>query len=77
MNVLREERLCNQYNSHEMEDLVHFLMKYNAYQNERADLIHIINPFCTKGLGSRADPPKVFLQYTFLKKNMLETPNFA
>ena len=41
MNVLREEGLWNQCNNHEMEDLVHFIMKCNAYQNERADLIHI------------------------------------
>ena len=29
MNVLREERLCNQCNSHETEDLVHFIMPHS------------------------------------------------
>ena len=58
MNVLREERLCNQCNSLEMEDLVHFIMKCNAYQNERADLIHILKESYKRNYNKMTDMEK-------------------
>ena len=60
VNVLREDRLCNQCNSHEMEDLVHFIMKCNAYQNERADLdlIHILKESYERNYNKMTDMEK-------------------
>ena len=60
MNVLREERLCSQCNSHEMEDLVHFIMKCNAYQTERADLIHILKESYERNYNKMTDMEKCY-----------------
>ena len=57
-NVLSEERLCNQCNSHEMDGLVHFIMKCNAYQNERVHLIHILKESYKRNYNKMTDMEK-------------------
>ena len=41
-----------------MEDLVHFIMKCNAYQNERADLIHILKESYKRNYNKMTDMEK-------------------
>ena len=41
-----------------MEDLVHFIMKCNAYQNERADLIHILKESYKRNYNKMTDVEK-------------------
>ena len=38
-----------------MEDLVHFIMTCNAYQNERADLIHILKESYKRNYNKMTD----------------------
>ena len=41
-----------------MEDLIHFIMKCNAYQKERADLIHILKESYERNYNKMIDMEK-------------------
>ena len=58
MNASRNERLCDQCNSHEIEDLTHSIVKCSAYQSERADLIHILKESYRRKYNKMTDMDK-------------------